>query len=79
MWFKWIRFWRRPKVEKVRRGTVKFFNRRKGFGFIRPQKGGQDVFVHVSALKNEISRGDTVQFEVRESNKGLEAREVRIL
>ena len=47
-------------------GTVKFFNTTKGFGFIAPESGGDDVFVHVSALQRSglhaINEGDKVQF-----------------
>ncbi|MBY5774670.1 cold-shock protein [Rhizobium leguminosarum] len=47
-------------------GTVKFFNDDKGFGFITPENGGQDVFVHVSSLQrgNSLREGDKVSFEV---------------
>jgi cold shock protein len=49
-------------------GTVKFFNRQKGFGFIQPSDGSRDVFVHISALERAgipaLSEGQKVQFEV---------------
>ena len=49
-------------------GTVKFFNPTKGFGFIAPDDGGKDVFVHVSALEragiSSLNEGDKVRFEV---------------
>jgi CspA family cold shock protein len=49
-------------------GTVKFFNTQKGFGFIQPDDGGKDVFVHISALEragiNSLNEGDKVTFEV---------------
>jgi CspA family cold shock protein len=52
-------------------GTVKFFNDDKGFGFITPENGGQDVFVHVSALQRGgwLSEGDKVSFEVGQDRK----------
>jgi CspA family cold shock protein len=52
-------------------GTVKFFNDDKGFGFITPEKGGQDVFVHVSALQQggSLREGDKVTFEVGQDRK----------
>ncbi|KQS75160.1 cold-shock protein [Rhizobium sp. Leaf384] len=52
-------------------GKVKFFNDDKGFGFITPEDGGQDVFVHVSALSRggSLREGDKVSFEVGEDRK----------
>lgn len=54
-------------------GTVKWFNPTKGFGFIQPESGGNDVFVHVSALKNAgihiLNEGQKVSYEL-ETNKG---------
>lgn len=52
-------------------GTVKFFNNDKGFGFITPETGGTDVFVHVSALQQGVSlrEGDKVTFEVGQDRK----------
>ena len=51
-------------------GTVKFFNDSKGFGFITPDEGGKDVFVHVSGLEDDIREGDKVKFDVEETKKG---------
>ncbi len=52
-------------------GTVKFFNDDKGFGFITPDNGGKDLFVHVSAITNgTITQDDKVEFEVGEGKKG---------
>lgn len=54
-------------------GTVKWFNARKGFGFIEVE-GEKDVFVHSSALQGiTIDEGDKVQFDVEEGHKGLQA------
>jgi CspA family cold shock protein len=55
-------------------GTVKWFNPTKGYGFIQPQGGGQDVFVHISAVEkaglSTLNEGQNVEFEVV-SNRGL--------
>jgi CspA family cold shock protein len=55
-------------------GTVKFFNEGKGFGFITPNEGGKDVFVHVNGLNGlSINEGEKVSFDVEEGQKGLNA------
>ncbi|OFX61864.1 MAG: cold-shock protein [Bacteroidetes bacterium GWA2_30_7] len=61
------------------KGTVKFFNTSKGFGFITPDEGGKDVFVHVNGLKDEITEGDKVSYEVETSPKGLNAVNVKVI
>jgi CspA family cold shock protein len=60
-------------------GTVKFFNNSKGFGFITPEEGGKDVFVHVNGLVDEINEGDKVSYDVEESPKGLNAVNVKVV
>ncbi|HVG49488.1 MAG TPA: cold-shock protein, partial [Rubellimicrobium sp.] len=54
-------------------GTVKFFNASKGFGFIQPDDGGPDVFVHATALERagvrDLNEGDQVSFEVEEDRR----------
>ncbi len=56
------------------RGTVKFFNNDKGFGFITPDNGGPDVFVHISAVQNSglgtLNEGQQVSFDVEPDKKG---------
>ena len=62
------------------RGTVKWFNETKGFGFIA-QEGGDDVFVHHTAIQmtgfRTLNEGDTVEFEVVKGPKGFQAANVR--
>ncbi len=60
-------------------GTVKFFNNARGFGFIAPDDGGKDVFVHKSDLVDEITEGDKVSYDVEESEKGLNAINVKVI
>jgi len=63
----------------VPEGKVKWFNERKGFGFIE-QEGGSDIFVHFSAIKAEgfktLSEGQRVSFDIAQGKKGLEAENV---
>ena len=54
-------------------GTVKFFNNAKGFGFIAPEAGDKDVFVHANGLIDEINEGDKVSYDVEEGPKGTSA------
>ncbi|MBF26281.1 MAG: cold-shock protein [Euryarchaeota archaeon] len=53
-------------------GTVKWFNKKKGFGFIE-QEDGEDLFVHYTQVEGEIQDGDSVEFEVGEGPKGPNA------
>lgn len=60
-------------------GTVKFFNQTKGFGFISPEDGSKDIFVHHSGLSDEIREGDKVEFDSEEGKKGLNAVNVTVV
>lgn len=60
-------------------GTVKFFNESKGFGFITPDEGNKDVFVHANGLIDEINEGDKVSYDVEEGPKGLNATNVKVI
>ncbi len=61
-------------------GTVKWFNNAKGYGFIQAEEGGEDVFVHHTAIVAEgyrtLNQGEKVNFEVIQGPKGLQARNV---
>jgi len=61
------------------KGTVKFFNDEKGFGFITEEGSNKEHFVHVSGLIDEIREGDTVEFELTEGKKGLNAVDVKVV
>jgi CspA family cold shock protein len=70
-----------PSVEET--GTVKWFNAERGYGFIAPNGGGKDVFVHISALERSridgLSEGQTVVVDVVEGRKGPDAARVRLI
>lgn len=63
----------------MEKGTVKFFNYSKGFGFIRPADGGEDIFVHQSGLVDEVRENDEVEYEVEKGRKGMNAVNVRVI
>ncbi|MCT4587239.1 MAG: cold shock domain-containing protein [Carboxylicivirga sp.] len=60
------------------KGKVKFFNESKGFGFISDENG-KEHFVHASGLVDEIREGDTVEFDLQEGRKGLNAVNVKVV
>jgi CspA family cold shock protein len=62
----------------MQEGTVKFFNETKGFGFITPNNGGEDIFVHISGLQSDIRENDKVIFDVQQGKKGLNAVNVKL-
>ena len=61
----------------MKKGTVKFFNENKGFGFINEEGGSKDYFVHSTGVASRIKDGDTVEFELEEDQKGMRAVNVR--
>lgn len=63
----------------MKKGTVKFFNESKGFGFITEEDSKQEYFVHVSGIIDEIKEGDLVEFELKEGKKGLNAVNVKVI
>ncbi len=59
-------------------GKVKFFNTTKGFGFITNDETGEDIFVHVTNLKDKVQEADAVTYEIEQGKKGLNAVNVRL-
>lgn len=62
----------------MQKGVVKFFNNSKGFGFIKTEGSGEEIFVHVSGLADQVRENDKVTFEVRQGKKGPNAVNVKI-
>ncbi len=62
----------------MNKGSVKFFNESKGFGFIVDDETKTEYFVHVTGLIDEVNEGDAVEFELQEGRKGLNAVNVRV-
>lgn len=64
------------------KGTIKFFNSQKGFGFITPDNGGKELFVHMSNIEGNfksLNEGDKVEYEEGQGRKGPEATRVTVL
>ncbi|WP_448519081.1 cold-shock protein [Rhodoflexus sp.] len=62
----------------MQKGTVKFFNSTKGFGFIKADRTGEEIFVHVTGLIDEIRENDEVTYDTERGKKGLNAVNVRL-
>ena len=60
-------------------GTVKFFNETKGFGFIVDNNSGEEIFVHISGLIDNIREGDKVSYRTERGKKGMNAVDVKIV
>ncbi len=63
----------------MKKGTVKFFNEAKGFGFIIEEDSSNEYFVHVTGLIDRVAEGDEVEFELKEGKKGLNAVNVKVI
>lgn len=63
----------------MQEGVVKFFNESKGFGFIVPNAGGSEIFVHSSGLIDSIRENDNVSYDVEQGKKGLNAVNVKVI
>ena len=61
------------------KGTVKFFNDTKGFGFINEEGADKEHFVHVSGLIDEVREGDQVEFDLEQGKKGLNAVNIKVI
>lgn len=61
----------------MQKGTVKFFNESKGFGFIKPDDNSEDVFVHSSGLIDEVRKDDKVSFKTAHGKRGINAIDVK--
>lgn len=72
-----LRVLRRLEKFKMPTGTVKFFNTTRGFGFIAPDEGGKDVFVHITAVEQAgmgtLTEGQKVNFQVQDDQRGPKA------
>lgn len=66
-------------VASVRTGKVSFFNDAKGFGFIIDSDSGERIFVHANALKTLLKENDKVSFETERGQKGLQAKDVKVI
>jgi len=73
-----MRTLRQINIIKMSKGTVKFFNNSKGFGFIKDEESENEYFVHASGLKDEIKENDEVTFDLQEGKKGLNAVNVKL-
>jgi len=62
----------------MQQGTVKFYNETKGFGFITPDNGGSEIFVHSSGLIDNIRENSKVSFDVEQGRKGPNAVNVKV-
>jgi cold shock protein len=74
-----MRTLRQINIIIMNKGTVKFFNNSKGFGFIKDGESENEYFVHVSGLNDEIRENDEVTFDLQEGKKGLNAINVKLV
>jgi cold shock protein len=74
-----LRTLRQINIITMSKGTVKFFNDSKGFGFIKDEASEKEYFVHVSGLNDEIRENDEVTFDLQEGKKGLNAVNVKLV
>jgi len=63
----------------MKKGTVKFYNAMRGFGFIKVEDSNEELFVHKSEIHGTIQENDTVEFDIQKGQKGLNAINVRVI
>jgi CspA family cold shock protein len=63
----------------MQEGTVKFFNETKGFGFITPSTGSEDIFFHFSGLTSDVKENDKVMYDTQNGKKGLNAVNIKLV
>ncbi|CAM3307890.1 cold shock domain-containing protein [Empedobacter stercoris] len=63
----------------MNKGTVKFFNEEKGYGFIKDDESGKEYFVHVSGLADKVAQNDKVSFDLEQGKKGINAVNVKVI
>ena len=67
------------KYNTMNKGTVKFFNEEKGYGFIKEDESGKEYFVHVSGLTDKVAQNDKVSFDLEQGKKGINAINVKVI
>ena len=67
------------KYNTMNKGTVKFFNEEKGYGFIKDDETGKEYFVHVSGLADKVEQNDKVSFDLEQGKKGINAINVKVI
>ena len=67
------------KYNTMNKGTVKFFNDEKGYGFIKDDETGKEYFVHVSGLTDKVAQNDKVSFDLEQGKKGVNAVNVKVI
>lgn len=78
-WLNNIFSFNKKQTNDIKTGKIKFFNKRKGYGFIESDQTSKDVFVHATDLEDRVRKGDDVSFELQHSGRGLQAENVKLI